>query len=190
VKIYIFGGSFDPPHRGHLEIINRCKDACDLFILVPSSQSPLKKKLPSANDNHRIRMLNLFIKQSEKKIRIEDWELRQGGMSYTCDTVAYLKTRYPEEELFLLIGADQLDNFKNWKNPDEILQNIQLIVFPREGFGNKIHAGIPFSRISDFNVRISSTLIREKITSRNFPYELLTPEIAEYIQQHHLYGLS
>ena len=104
-------------------------------------------------------MLNLLIKQSGSKMRIEEWELRRGGVSYTCDTVAYLKNRYPKEDLFLLIGADQLDNFSTWKNPDQILQHIQLIVFPREGFGRKTHEGIPFSWISDFNIKISSSLI-------------------------------
>ena len=163
---------------------------CDLFLLVPSSQSPLKEKSPSASDKHRINMLNLFIKRSGRKIQIEDWELKQGGMSYTCNTVAYLKNRYPEEELFLLIGADQLDNFNNWKNPEGILQSIQLIVFPRKGFGKNTRGGIPFSLISDFDMKISSSLIRKKIISQEFPHELLTPEIADYIQQHHLYGLS
>jgi len=134
-------------------------------------------------------MLNLLIREYGLKAKIETWEIQQGGVSYTFDTVNYLRNRHPDDDLFLIIGADQLDNFTQWKKAEELLKSLHLIVFPREGYGKSTPEGIPFTLISDFKMNISSSLIRENLNSQSIPHELLTPEITKYIQQHHLYGL-
>ena len=190
MKIYIFGGSFDPPHRGHFEIMNKCKENCDLFLLVPSSISPLKNHFPVADVHHRLKMVNLLAEHSEMEVQVIDWELKKGGMSYTYKTLIYLKSLFPKDELYLVLGADQLDQFFQWKNSDRIIQSVKLIIFYREGFGNNFSTEIPCSWITDFCMDISSTEIRDKIRSQKFPSELLIPEIATYIRQQQLYGFN
>ena len=91
MNLVFFGGSFDPPHRGHLEIIRYCQQHFNMCILFPAFQAPLKDRFPLENKMHRINMLKLLIKNETNTIKIDNWEIRQSDYSYTYKTINYLK---------------------------------------------------------------------------------------------------
>ena len=187
MNIYFFGGSFDPPHRGHLKIIQTCSNKCQQFIIMPSKQSPLKDRIPKASALHRIRMLELLISKIEYPISIEDWEINNPSPSYTYDTIRYLQKNYPNSNLYMVIGADQLLRFHKWKNYREIMNIVKIIAFNRSQTNFKPPKEMHISWIADFKIDISSTKIRNKIAIGNLPVEDVTSEILDYIQANKLY---
>ena len=132
MKIGIFGGTFNPVHNGHLtiadEFINKCE--LDKLILIPNNVSPFKIDDDSVSAEHRLRMLNLAV-QDRKNFEIDDFEIKKSGVSYTIETVEYLKSKFPEDHLFLLIGTDQAIDIDRWKNIDEIKKLVSIVVADR-----------------------------------------------------------
>ena len=94
MKLFFFGGCFDPPHKGHFEIIHRCLSICDQFILMPTVYSPLKIIESRTDSFHILQMLKLIIKDLERDIEIDTYDLACSGPSYTVDTVRYLQKKY------------------------------------------------------------------------------------------------
>jgi len=187
VNIYFFGGSFDPPHRGHLKIIQTCANKCQKFIIIPAKKSPFKDQIPGASGFHRIRMLELLISKIEYPIYIEDCEINNPSPSYTFDTIRHLQKNYPISNLYMIVGADQLARFHRWKNYREIMDIVKIIAFNRSQNNFKPPKGMNISWIADFKIDISSTKIRNKIATGNLPVEDLTSEILDYIQANKLY---
>ena len=189
MNIYFFGGSFDPPHKGHLAIIQSCVKNSQQFILIPTKQSPLKDNNPVASAKHRIRMLELLIDNMEFPIIIDDWEINNSMSNYTYDTIKYLQIKYSGNHLLMVIGGDQLIHFDKWKNYREIMDMVEIVAFNRSQRKYKQIKGMKISWIQDFDFNISSTDIRKKIAQGNLPVEELTPQILEYIQHYKLYGI-
>lgn len=132
-RIGIYGGTFNPPHLGHVRSARYAVEALglDKLLVVPSCVSP-HKEIPgnSPSPAQRLEMLELCFAQDEK-ITVSDLELQRGGRSYTFETVAQVKTLYPQAELVLFMGTDMFLSFLTWKNPEEILRNVSLGVFYR-----------------------------------------------------------
>ena len=164
MNVYFFGGSFDPPHLGHLKIIETCFDRFDItqFILIPANQSPLKKNKPIASQIHRIEMLKLLIDNFDNKITIDDWEVSRSGPSYTYDTIEYLIEKYPGCCFFMILGYDQFVSFKNWENYKKILNSVKIIVFNRSDENFTLIRGVDIMKIENFQFNISSENIRKK----------------------------
>ena len=116
MKLIFFGGSFDPPHRGHYEIIKYCITQCDQLILMPTVNSPLKNKTFSTEPHHILQMLALLIQIIDNHIKIDDWEIFQKRPSYTYKTIRYLKQKYSESSISMVIGSDQLSSFVDWND--------------------------------------------------------------------------
>ncbi len=188
MNLYFFGGSFDPPHIGHLSIIQSCVKKSQLLILIPTKQSPFKDKIPTASDHHRIRMLELLISKIDHPIIIDDWEINNPAPNYTYETIRHLQIDYPQSNLFMIIGGDQLTRFHKWKNYKEIMDIVRIIAFNRENSKNKPPEFMQISWMEDFQVDISSTSVREKISDGHLPSNDLTSEVLEYIQTNHLYN--
>ena len=189
MNIYFLGGSFDPPHLGHLKIIQSCFKEFDVnqFILIPTNRSPLKKNIPIATAFHRIQMLKLLINNINKDIIIDDWEVKRDAPSYSYDTIKHLNIIYPHSHLSMIIGKDQLECFKEWKNYKKILDTVELIVFNRSENNHELIKDIEFRLISDFQVDISSISIRENLSNGKLSQNDLIPEIYHYIQENELY---
>ncbi|MCX7977920.1 MAG: nicotinate (nicotinamide) nucleotide adenylyltransferase [Bdellovibrionaceae bacterium] len=136
MKTGVFGGSFNPPHFGHLNSIQTClrKLGLDRIILVPCSRNPLKMELEGPKDTQRLEMTRLAIQDLGPNYSVDDCEIRRGGYSYTIDTVKDLSQRYPEDEFYLIMGADNFVSFNEWKNWQDILSRVNLIVTTRPGF--------------------------------------------------------
>lgn len=134
MRVGIFGGSFDPVHLGHLWIAEAAVEALGLDELrwIPAAQSPLKPGGPVASQQARLQMVQLAVSGCEK-YRVDDRELRRGEVSYTVDTVAELRDEMPDAELCLIIGSDSLASFRQWHQPERLLQLVQLAVVQRGG---------------------------------------------------------
>lgn len=134
MKIAIFGGTFDPVHSEHINIVKAAKEKlqADKVIVVPAFIPPHKqgKLLASATD--RLNMAKLAF-AGISGCEVSPYELNAGGTSYTCRTVAHFKQKYPDAQLYWLVGADMLKDFYTWKEPDVILSMAELVACGREG---------------------------------------------------------
>ena len=135
MRVCIFGGTFDPPHIGHLLIAQTVCEAenFDKILFMPANKPPHKKIISGVED--RLAMLNIAI-EGNPNFEISDMEIKRGGISYTIDTLRDIKSSVIKEEddLFYLIGSDSLIDLKNWKMPREILKESKVIVEIRPGF--------------------------------------------------------
>lgn len=188
-KICVFGGSFNPIHLGHLILANTVIESLSLdeIIFVPCHIQPLKSNKDFASANHRLEMIRLAI-QSNPRFTLSDIEIKRKGRSYTVDTLKFFKKKY--DNLYFVIGADNIKEFHRWKDPDTILKLAKLIVVNRGGYDLNIPQRIRGKKIiicSIPQIEISSSMIREKIRS-NQSIKYLVPEVVEnYIYNHNLY---
>ena len=198
-RIGIYGGTFNPPHIGHIRAAGYAVDSLQLtkLLMIPSCISP-HKTLPedSPSPEQRTQMLRLSV-GNNKKIEISDLELRRGSVSYTYETVAEVRKLYPNAEILLFMGTDMFLSFDSWKNPDLILQNAALAVFYR-GDPNEIpkiqekkaffeEKGATVYLVENPVTEISSTDLRRMLVF-DCAGPFLSPGILEYIQANGLYG--
>ena len=189
MRIAIFGGSFDPIHNGHAMLANYVSQysGVDEVWLMPSPLNPLKCDVPPVDFIHRLEMCRIV---AEKccRVRVSDFERELTLPSYTYRTLCMLREAYPGNEFTLLIGSDNLAAFSRWRNPDEIISEFGLLVYPRPGYPVKeIHSpGIEL--IEDAPVAdISSTFIRQALRNgKNLAY-LLDNDVIRYIYSNSLY---
>ena len=186
MKIYFFGGTFDPPHKAHKLIYKYCLNLCDKFIFFPAKCSP-GKKIPNSNSKDRLNMLDLLIdKEDKSKVIIDDFELVNGNnQSFTIDTIYYLKKKFKNSSISMVIGYDQYQNLNNWKDYNKILKLINIVCFNR----GEIIPDNKFDLIKfiEFNHDISSTLVRKKIKNNKISKEFLNSSVCNYIINKNLY---
>ena len=198
-RIGIYGGTFNPPHMGHIRAAEYAVSALGLsrLLVIPSCISP-HKQMPkgSASGQQRLEMLKLAFANSPK-IEVSDLELRRGDVSYTWQTVESLHQQHPQAELLLFMGTDMFLSFDTWKNPERILHQASLAVFyrgePREQAailekrrffeeqGAKIYL------VENPVTEVSSTDLRRMLVFR-CAGPFLHPAVADYIQANGLYG--
>ena len=196
MKICISGGTFDPIHKGHIEIakIALSQFNLDKVIFMPTGNSYMKSDVtPSI---HRYNMLKLAI-EGVDKFEISDLEIKRTGYTYTKDTVAYFKENYPDDELYFLIGTDTLFMLEKWYMPEYLFKNLIFIVAKRgdadsvakaEELKEKFNADIRFMH-NDI-IDISSTEIREEFDNKSydeFNNRFFDKKVFEYIKENHLY---
>lgn len=127
-----FGGSFDPPHYGHLRVAVEVKEHFSLqrVYFVPTSQNPLKKEGPFAEYKDRVAMVRLALRGFQGAF-VGRWEEKK-KVAYTVDTFSHLTVHYPKIEWYLLVGVDTFLNLPRWKSPSYLLSLVHLVVFSRE----------------------------------------------------------
>ena len=131
-NIAIFGGTFDPIHKGHILVAELAIKELNLdkLIFVPTYKSPFKKKGNKYNRTHNFNMIEkILIDKSE----ISDFEIKRKGTSYTIDTIKFFKNKYKDSNLFLLIGTDHTNRLHKWKDIEEISELCQIVTFNRKG---------------------------------------------------------
>ena len=192
MRIGILGGSFNPPHKMHLnmglELLN--KNYVDKIIYVPTG-SKYKYKNNLVADHHRFKMLEIMIKDNDK-LDVSDYELKD-EVVYTCDTLKYFQENYPNDEIYFVCGADNLSYVKKKKNGIYLLENYKFLVIKR--YTDDIEEILKrFSKYKDNIIvsdvepdSLSSTEIRNKIKSGEGVFELLDKEVYEYILDNKLY---
>ena len=190
-KICLFGGTFDPPHIGHLLVAQTIFEAenFDKIVFIPTFKTPKKNNITDIKD--RLAMLRMGV-TSNPNFEISDLEIQRGGTSYTIDTVREYKSDqdYDSRELYYLIGSDSLQTFYTWKEPREILDECQVIVALRPGFrpsdiSNWILRKVRFASIPRFE--ISSSTIRSRWQENKTIRYMVTQPVWEYINDHGIY---
>jgi len=185
MDLYFFGGSFDPPHLGHREIINHFIDKSDMLIVCPSYKSPLKHTAPTATFLQRKEMLEMMF-SGNKKFSIIDYE-NLNKIKYTIETIKYLKSRYSEYQIHLIIGSDQFNKFHLWKDYKNILSLVTLQVVSRAG-DQIIDNNISFKHTKFINVAASSSMIRKNIFHNDEISGILDQSVLKYINSNGLYN--
>ena len=184
MNIYYFGGTFDPPHLGHKAIINYFYKIADLMFLVPTYQSPLKNYSPKCSYNERVEMIRLMSSQL-KNLKILNRE-DNNKLIYTYSTIKFLKKRYKNSIIHLIMGSDQLADFDSWKNQDYIINHCKLVVVSRAGFSID-NSKYKFESSNDINMDISSSEIRKNITNIRLIKTKLDRKVYDYIMRNKLY---
>jgi nicotinate-nucleotide adenylyltransferase len=191
MKVCLFGGTFDPPHIGHLLIAQTICEAesFDKILFIPVNIPPHKTVSTTLED--RLNMLDIAV-EDNPNFEISDIEIKRGGVSYTIDTIMKVKKEYNIEsnKLSYLIGSDSLLNFHNWKDPKKILEECQIIVAIRPGFRPSdipawILHKIQFANIPRFE--ISSTNIRTRWVENKTIRYMVTLPVWEYINRKKIY---
>ena len=193
MKICLFGGTFDPPHFGHLILAQTIFEAehFDQIVFVPAHTSPHKDKTAVSSVKLRKEMVKIAIQENPNFI-LSDIEIKRGGVSYSFDTIIEYKekTGIDSKNLFYLIGSDSLKTFHSWHNSDQILDECQIIVAIRPGFrpsdiNNEILARIQFANIP--RIEISSTQIRKRWREDKTIRYMVSQSVWEYINENKLY---
>lgn len=197
MNIAILGGSFDPPHLGHLATAKRLLNLFSLgqVWLMPCFTHPFNKNLSPSNN--RFEMAKYL---ESENIKVSDFELRKKSISYSVDTLKNLEKKRQKDNFFWVIGTDQVKDFKKWKNWKEIINRFRLIVVPRTDFREakkelkNIAKSVAFPKhiiLVDKTqfppIYISSTIIRKKIKERKSISNILPKKVEEYIIRNKLY---
>lgn len=203
MKIGIYGGTFDPIHLGHMAAAQAAVSALklDKLLLIPAGLPPHKElALNGASGEHRLEMTRLAADRLGLKIPVEvlTLELERNGKSYTSDTLKALKSLYPKDELWLLVGTDMFLSLQQWHEPETILSIAHICAFSRTKKGTTAfsdqekylaaayHAKITTISVPDL-VEISSTQLREQLAAGERP-DTLDESVYGYILRHGLYG--
>lgn len=193
MRLGIYGGSFNPPHLGHMRLAEYSSEklGLDRLLVIPTAVPPHKSGLELADGADRINMCSLAFENAV----VSDIELRREGKSYTVDTVREIRAQYPGDELFLIVGSDMLMSFNKWYKYEEILDMCTLCAADREGEGTVLQSGdIPcFFNGKNLTVlplpafEVSSTQVRQLIRENKSTQGLLDPAVRAYIDERGLY---
>lgn len=190
MRLGILGGTFDPPHTGHLLAATDAYEKLELdrLILVPAKAQPLKIGAVQADPAQRLAMLDLLV-GGDGRFQVDRVEIDRPGLSYTVDTLAHFAERYPDARRFFLIGEDLVTQFPRWREPERISALAEVVVLVRGGTPDAPAAepAYPLTRVTTRRVDVSSTEIRERVRAGK-PIRGFVPEaVADYIRSAGLY---
>ncbi|SDM20701.1 nicotinate-nucleotide adenylyltransferase [Bacillus sp. OK048] len=185
-KIGILGGTFDPPHYGHLLIANEVLSELNLdeIWFMPNQEPPHKQKSESVENSDRLQMLELAIRENPA-FTIEKIELERTGPSYTVDTMKILNERFPDHQFFFIIGADMIEYLPKWHKIDELIELVQFVGVERTRYSSETDYPITYVDIPAFEV--SSSMIRERVQLGKTVRYLLPDKVIDFIREKHLY---
>ena len=192
MKIAILGGTFDPPHLGHLILADTVIRELnyDKVLFIPSKIPPHKNISGEVSNEDRLNMLKLSI-EDDKRFSFDDYELKSEGISYTIKTLNYLYENYDiDGKIALIIGADLIKDFHKWKEPEKISELANIVAVNREESDN-----LDKENIEKYNIKIiiapridiSSTLVRERIKKNKAFRYFLNDKVYNYIISNKLY---
>ena len=191
MKIGVFGGTFNPPHNGHIRLAKAAADELklDKLLVIPSCIPPHKIAAKLADGQERLEMCRLAF-GGDPRFEVSPMELERGSRSYTVETLRELKALYPDSELYFIVGSDMLESFDKWYLWQEILSLSVLCAASREeGYNPDLSRfGKLAERIKIITLdplEVSSTQIRN--SAGEVSPELLDPKVAAYIREHGLY---
>lgn len=196
MKCGIFGGAFNPFHNGHLHLVNSFIDKLGLerVILIPTHIPPHKASGELVSGQHRINMLRTAF-EGDSRFEVSDIEFRRNGSSYTFDTLSELRTEYPDDELYLIIGSDQYLSFDTWYKAREIARSVTVCSAARHN--DELEMMLRFraengfmqsSIVAHFDVvELSSTEIRNRVKNGISITGLVPPAVEKYIRDNNLY---
>jgi len=196
MKIGILGGTFDPPHAGHMSLARAAKSALELdeIIWMPANNNPLKQKGKSSPAKHRLEMVRLFV-ESEAGMAVSDIEITRGGQSYAVDTMSELQYLRPADYWFV-VGADSLRTIVKWKQPERLLRLCRLAAAVRPPVNAtealllvppQLRQAIDLVEMNPLDV--SATEIRSLVGRGQSIERWVAKPVIKYIQENKLYRI-
>lgn len=185
-RVGILGGTFNPPHFGHLIMANEAFHSLGLeeVRFMPNAIAP-HKEVHGANAAQRLKMTELAI-EGFPQFRIEDYEITTGGVSYTFNTIHKLIEMEPETEFYFIVGGDTVEDLNSWHRIHELASMVQFVGIGRPGFDST--TDFPVMMIDSPEMHLSSTMLRERVAAKR-PLTFFVPEKVEaYIRKEGLYG--
>ena len=191
-RIGIFGGSFDPPHVGHLLAASDAAEALglDRLVFVPAHVSPFKDGVTRTSAADRLAMVRLLV-GDDPRFAVDPIEIDREGLSYTVDTLAAYADRHPDAELVLLVGEDVLAGFLQWRDPERIRRLARLAVLRRSTAGElelpePLRADPPVM-LQTRRIDVSSTEVRQRARAGRSLRGFVPEAVAAYIERGRLY---
>jgi nicotinate-nucleotide adenylyltransferase len=180
MDVALIGGSFNPPHVGHLLAAHfvRATEPVDEVWLVPADHHPFGKRL--APFEHRRNMCQLLCAEASGWLRVSDVEHTLGGQGRTVDTLRHLSQRFPDVRWTLVVGSDIVHELPSWKEPDALRTLARLLVLNRAGHPSKEAVGPPMAHVS-------SSEVREALAKGGDVTHLVPRSVLAYAEAHHLY---
>lgn len=185
-RVGILGGTFNPPHFGHLIMANEAFHSLGLdeVRFMPNAIAP-HKEVHGANTAQRLKMTELAI-EGFPQFRIEDFEITSGGVSYTFNTILKLMEMEPDTEFYFIVGGDTVEDLNSWHRIHELASMVQFVGIGRPGFDST--TDFPVMMIDSPEMHLSSTMLRERVAAKR-PLTFFVPEKVEaYIRKEGLYG--
>ena len=185
LRLGLFGGTFDPPHLGHLIVAQDVVEvlSLDRLLFIPAGRPPHKTDRRISPAAIRLKMVQEIVAGNEA-FGVSDVEVNRGGPSYTVDTLRYYRDLHPGADIFFVLGADQAAAFQAWQEPEEVAALANLVVMDRAG------TGVPpggFASVPVTRVDISATEIRRRVR-RDRSIRYMVPEsVRQIIEEHRLY---
>jgi nicotinate-nucleotide adenylyltransferase len=180
MRLGLYGGTFDPIHKGHLHVITELlkRNIVDQLLVVPAGEPRLRENAPQASGSDRRAMCQLAINDLDPEIRskvlVNPIEILRMGPSYTIDTVEAIKQTYPDDEIVLIVGTDAFEKLDHWHRVDELMKMVTLEVIQRPGYAGNLARDIDAIDVSATQVRLHQS-------------DQLSPSVAAYIKEHNLY---
>jgi nicotinate-nucleotide adenylyltransferase len=197
VRAGLLGGTFNPPHLGHLVCAQEAylQLGLDQLMFVPALLPPHKAVDDDPGIEHRLELCRQAI-DGDRRFAVCDLEAHREGPSYTVDTLEELHSQMPDSELFLVLGADVAAGFAGWRDPSRVLSLATVAVAERPGTSRAVVedvlervSGGARSRFFDMpEIGVSSTMLRQRVRSGESTRYLMPRAVRDYIDQHHLYG--
>ncbi len=180
-RIGLLGGTFDPPHVGHLVVAQDVLELLklDRLLVVPAARPPHREAVLDASTRFDL-VRDAF--GGDPRIEVSDVELHRAGPSWTVDTVEWVHERMAPSTLYLIIGADQLGVFGNWRDPARILELARLAVMTRPG-EDLADTDVPYERVDVTRVDLSSTRIRRRLAAGQSVRYMVPERLRERIEQ-------
>jgi nicotinate-nucleotide adenylyltransferase len=197
VRIGILGGTFNPPHLGHLVCAQEAyvQLRLDRVMLIPARIPPHKPVHDEPGADHRLELCRLAVTGDEQRLEVSGVEIARPGLSYTVDTLDVLHSRMPDSELFLILGADAAAGLPSWHEPERVLSLSTLSVARRRGTTRaevddalrRLRGGERAWFFAMPTIGVSSTMVRRRVRAGH-PIKYLVPDaVSGYIQEHRLY---
>lgn len=195
-RIGLFGGTFDPPHSGHIELAKKvlCDFNLSQIIFIPAGNPPHKQNVKKTDKIHRYEMVKIAV-SGIREFCVSDFDIKNEEPNYSYKTIDHFKREYPDSRFFFIIGADSFRDLPLWKNYRELLTMCHFIVVARPGVekedyyskfsGDEPEPSVFF--IEDFSYDLSSTELREQIPQGTFREQDLPDGVLEYIAKNNLY---
>ncbi len=197
--IGILGGTFNPPHRGHLALARHAQAELGLerVLLMPAHSAPHKGENEDPGPQRRLEMCRLAVGVEEQAgLEACGLEIERGGPSYTVDTLRAIHASRPEAELTFIVGADMARTLPAWREPRALVELVRLAIAEREDAdrGEVLRALDPLGARVRFlgmpRIEVSSSQVRARVMAGEQIEDLVTPEVVEYIAEHGLYGAT
>ncbi len=197
-KVGILGGTFNPPHVGHLMLAEWAREAAGLdeVLFLPTGSSYMKEESEIEEGRARLDMVGLSI-QGNPYFHASGMEIARGGPTYTYETMEQVRKEHPDWELYFIMGADCLFSIEEWKSPERIFASCRIIASVRDG--------LPMDRLKDKrqelqkkygakiqllnfpSIGLSSTEIRSRIRAGQSVRYMVPENVLQYIEENHLY---